>query len=665
MKSLKTTDFLKGKSDSGAALALVLLMVIFLSLWLSSVFLVSASSKKAIDTNIAQAQLKDNNIDAALQSALSVINGQSLGSTAPGYNGSCTGASMNYTAPDGTVIQVSCTQANNSGVVGPIASFVLTGTNASCGASCVTGVDGGLNIISSSTANLCQAISKLKFSGGIFNSSGAFQNVNACTVQMDIPAGVTLPVVTTPSTTQSGFPASNTPPTQITNGSTQTVQPARLLVGSTTSSTSPDVNPVSSTDPSAKNNVIYDYLRSESQSLAKDGDKTNSLNLAQISYNSANGGAKADTWDARATGACSVNTYSDGKIYISPSKTKSGFGRISSSMLQRLNTLSAGCSGSPAKIVFTPGSYRFEADPTSTDKTTYEWLIQGGTTVIGGAPNASSNDCDTTQSGVQLQFRNSFLTIGKAHVYLCQQNEANSTHHAPVISAPRTGDGAEFGWNNTSGRKNSNGDDAFFTVLDYKTSTSGHDHEYNYLTSTEKSFNDQDGSDSDGKFSTWSSNEQNNYASSLKKTVAQLTSDDKLKGEAKRGVNDKLLNDSDAHYTVKSCMVCFNAHGSILAPASWAHTYENSLVKWVVDNGMNFRAMTIHLDNEAGNVSRAEAGRASGDRVVQLTFKAKTKGSTTWKPLGNETVQIMDYQGRHPGSGYKLLSRNLVTNTNG
>ena len=655
MKSLKNTDFLKGKSDSGAALALVLLMVIFLSLWLSSVFLVSASSKKAIDTNIAQAQLKDNNIDAALQSALSVINGNSVGyaNSVAGTNGSCSSQNISYTAPDGTVIQVSCTQAGNSGVVGPIASFVLTGTNAACGTSCVTGVDGGLNIISSSTANLCQAISKLKFSGGIFNSSGAFQNVNACTTQMDVPAGVNLPVITTPSTPQSGFPSSNTAPASVTNGANQQATPARVVPGTTSNSTNPDVNPVTSNDPSAKNNVIYDFERSESQHLEKDGDKTNSLNLARISYS----GSQADTWDSRATGSCSTNYY-NGKVYISPSSTRSTFGRITGSMLNRLNILSAGCNGSPATIIFKPGTYRFVADSSN-----YEWYVKGGTTVIGGVPNGSFNECDATQSGVQLQFQNTFLTFGQSKDYFCQQNEANSTHHAPVISATRNGDGAEFSWS-ANGHKNSNGDDAFLTIMDYKTSTSGHEHEYNYLTSSEKSYNDKDGSDNDGSFASWTSAEQSKYASDNHKTVAQLTSDDKFKGEAKRGVNDKLFNDSDKHYTVQSCQVCVNIHGSVLAPAGWANLWENTLVKWVIDNGMNFRAMTVHIDNQSGNVSRAEAGRSSGDRVVQLTFKAKAKGSATWKPLGNETVQIMDYQGRHPGSGYKLLSRNLVTNTN-
>ena len=666
MKSLKNTDFLKGKSDSGAALALVLLMVIFLSLWLSSVFLVSASSKKAIDTNIAQAQLKDTNIDAALQSALSVINGQSLGSSAPGYNGSCSSQNINYTAPDGTLIQVSCTQADNSGVVGPIASFVLTGTNTACGSSCVTGVDGGLNIVSSSTANLCQAISKLKFSGGIFNSSGAFQNVNACTVQMDVPAGVNLPVVTTPSNPQTGFPSSNTPPSQVTNGSTQTVQTARVVPGTTNASTNPDENPVTSKDPSAKNNVIYDYERSESQHLEKDGDKTNSKNLAQISV-SGTTGVRSD-WASFNGQNCSANTVSvnsHNQVTISPSSTKSGFGRITGAMLKRLNELVDGRCGKTTPIVFSAGSYRFTADTNSSDPQNYELYIKGGSRVIGGTPQWNSGkvtDCDTTAQGVQLQFQNTFLTFGKSKNWFCQQNESGS-HHAPVISATRSGDGAEFSWN-ASGHKNSNGDDAFLTVMDYKTSTSGHEHEYNYLTTSEKSDQDGEGSDNDGKFSTWTSSEQTTYASKLHKTVAQLTDDEKYKGEGKRGVNDKLFNESDHHYDVKSCQVCVTVHGSVLAPAGWAHLWENTLVKWVIDNGMNFRAMTVHIDNESGNVSRAEAGRSSGDRLVQLTFKAKTKGSTTWKPLGNETVQIMDYQGRHPGSGYKLVSRNLVTNTN-
>ncbi|MEY2946461.1 MAG: hypothetical protein RL243_1245, partial [Actinomycetota bacterium] len=39
--------------------------------------------------------------------------------------------------------------------------------------------------------------------------------------------------------------------------------------------------------------------------------------------------------------------------------------------------------------------------------------------------------------------------------------------------------------------------------------------------------------------------------------------------------------------------------------------------------------------------------------------------SNVFKPIGMETVQIADYQGRHPGSGYKVIARQLNTNTNG
>jgi len=663
MKSLKNTDFLNGKSDSGAALALVLLMVIFLSLWLSSVFLVSASSKKAIDTNIAQAQLKDTNIDAALQQALAVINGQSVGSSAPGYNGSCASTSINYTAPDGTVIQVQCNQAADSGIAGPIASFVLTGTNSTCGSSCVTGVDGGLNIVSSTTANQCQAISKFKFTGGIFNSSGSFQNVNACTTQVDAAAGQNTPVITAPASALSGFPSSNGPVQQYTNGPTQEVQPARYVPGTTSNATNPDVNPAGTNPPAgSSSNVVFDYLRNESQKLDKDGDKTDSKNLALISYAS----SKADTWDSRATGACSVNTYSDGYIHISPSSTKSGFGRITGSMLQRLNELS-NCS-SPATIIFEPGTYRFVADKTSTNKANYEWFIQNGTKVIGGVPVKTSGvitDCDTNQVGVQLQFQDTFLTFGKSKVWLCDDvtGTTEAAHQHPVISAPRNGDGAEFSWS-ANGRKNSNGDDAFLSIMDYKTQTSGHEHEYNYLSSSEKNYQDHEGSDHNGKFETWKSSEQSTWAAKLGKTVAQLTSDDKVRGEARRGIRDD-LNKSDHYYSVSSCQVCVTIHGSILAPAGWANTWENSLVKWVVDLGMNFRALTVHIDNESSNNSRAIPGRYAGDRLVQLRFLAKQKGSNAFKPIGMETVQIADYQGRHPGSGYKVIARQLNTNTNG
>ena len=661
MKSLKNTDFLNGKSDSGAALALVLLMVIFLSLWLSSVFLVSASSKKAIDTNIAQAQLKDTNIDAALQQALAVINGQSVGSSAPGYNGSCASTNINYTAPDGTVIQVQCTQAADSGIAGPIASFVLTGTNSTCGTSCVTGVDGGLNIVSSSTANQCAAISKFKFTGGIFNSSGSFQNVNACTTQVDAAAGQNTPVITAPAAALPGYPAGNGPVQQVTNGPTQTVQPARYVPGTNSNATNPDVNPAGSNPPAGStSNVIFDYLRNESQKLDKDGDKTDSKNLAQISY----GSTKVDTWDARVS--CTNSDWTDGNIYISPSKTKSGFGRITGSMLKDLNGLS-NCS-TPATIIFTPGTYRFVADKTSTDKQTFEWLIQGGTKVIGGVPVGSGSnitDCDTNQVGVQLQFQDTFLTFSKSKVWLCDDvtGSTEAAHQHPVISAPRNGDGAEFSWS-ANGRKNSNGDDAFLSILDYKTKTAGHEHEYSYLTTSEKNYQDHEGSDHNGKFDSWKSSEQSTYAASLHKTVAQLTSDDKLKGEAKRGIRDE-LDKEDHYYSVSSCQVCVTIHGSILAPAGWANTWENSLVKWVVDLGMNFKAMTVHIDNESSNNSRAIPGRYAGDRLVQLRFLAKTKGSSVFKPIGMETVQIADYQGRHPGSGYKVIARQLNTNTNG
>lgn len=177
--------------DQGAALAMVLVLVVILSLWLSAVLVLTESAASAIKTNAERSERRSALVTDALAQ---VLNQMSYGAT-----GTTRRLGMDEVArtcpPEQVVtatkfgsseqVRVFCTQIVQSGKVASLASLILTGN--SCGSSCVPGQDGGLYVDTNSNGNSCGAASdiRLAFKSGVINYSGATQNVGCASVKFD------------------------------------------------------------------------------------------------------------------------------------------------------------------------------------------------------------------------------------------------------------------------------------------------------------------------------------------------------------------------------------------------------------------------------------------------------------------------------------------------
>jgi len=628
MKSWKSGSFLRGKADEGNILALVLIMVIFLSLWLSSVFLFTASAKKAATTNITQTQAKEAAINSAIEQTLAIINntsaqgiGKLLGDVTSAGGDCSTAVFPNYVAPDGTTISVSCSQSANSGNSGPLASWVLTG-NCTAGPGCVTGTDAGIQVINDGTG--CPS-TKLTVSGGTMIVNGASVGLNSCVFGLDNVPGQPAPI------NQTGTTPTN--PVSYTGGN-----------GNTQNNT--QVNP---TLPTKTEEEIANQTNYGHDGSAKDSLTTNaSTNLATFSDGYTSGANP---------GSCANGTVT---VNIPGTNLPANFANLNSAMIAHLSWLSA-CGNT---VVFSSGTYRFNDTAGTGSGYGSEWYIKKGT-VIGGSPMSGNTDCNTSAAGVQFQFnKGTFVRQSKAKVYLCGLVPVASASYTsdknrikPVIYAPRKTEADrnfnKFYWS-ANGETNSLNKTDLWT-MDSKISTSdGKDAERD-SSAAEYAFyhqgNNHDGTES---FDSWSSGEQQAYAKYRNTSVAKLSSDDKAK--AVSAVNVKKLDDkSDVHFTNSYCLDCLSVHGSWFSPAASVNFSSSKWSKWVIEQGILSLAMTIHVDGQGGKVTPAVAGNYRDGRFVELYLKnAATRRMTV------ATVYVNDDSGRHPANHEAVTS--LTTN---
>lgn len=622
MKSWKSGSFLRGKADEGNILALVLIMVIFLSLWLSSVFLFTASAKKATTTNITQTQAKEAAINSAIEQTLAIINntsaqgiGKLLGDVTSA-GGDCSKAVFpDYVAPDGTTISVSCSQSANSGNSGPLASWVVTGSCTS-GPGCVTGTDAGISIVNDGTG--CPS-TKLTVSGGTMNVNGASVGQTSCVFGLDTVPGQPVPI----------NQAAVTPPNEIsgTNNSGNTVNKVTV-----------DPSVKTKTEEEIANQTNYGHDGSAKDSKTTDPTK----NLALF------GDGLSELSCPGSTVTVSIPTANDPK----------GFANLNSAMIAHLSWLSS-CPN-PKPIVFNTGTYRFN----DTAGTGSEWWIKKGT-VIGGTSKSGNTDCDSSASGVQFQFnKGTFVRQTKAKVYLCSLTavasgsyDSDKNRIKPVIYAPRQTESDhglnKFYWS-ANGKTNSLGKTDLWTMDSKITTSDGKDAEHDSSAVEYAFYHQGDNHDGSESFDTWSSSEQNTYAARIHTTLAKMSSDDKAK--AIRAVNVKKIDDkSDVHFTNSYCLDCLTVHGSWFSPAASVNFSSSKWSKWVIEQGILSLAMTIHVDGQGGKVTPAVAGNYRDGRFVELYLKnAATRRMTI------ATVYVNDDSGRHPANHEAVTS--LTTN---
>lgn len=188
------------RRDDGAALALVIIMLIILSVWLAAASTLTQSTGTALAQNAAQSARRASLVNEALSQTLDKLTppeGLLLGvgpelDITPERIQSCTasGGGPKWEFDDRTTseterILVYCWESSDSGAQKPIASFTLTGSGTdlaflaggatqTCQAtgSCVTGQDGGLLLTGSG-----QGAPSLRVSGGLINVAGAWKKV--------------------------------------------------------------------------------------------------------------------------------------------------------------------------------------------------------------------------------------------------------------------------------------------------------------------------------------------------------------------------------------------------------------------------------------------------------------------------------------------------------
>lgn len=627
MKTQNYRDFLNGKSDEGNILALVLIMVIFLSLWLSSVFLFTASAKKAVDTNISQSQAKEAAVNSAIEQTLAIINNtSSLGKGTLLGNAAANCASVafpDYVAPDGSTYSVKCAQSPTSGTNGPLASWVVTGTS-------------GVQIINDASASSCPSI-KLSVSGGILDVQGASTGINSCVFQLDQTPGQPAPAITNGTGGRSGSSSTYTTPSG-GNGNITTTDP---------------------TSGAKTEQVIKQETLDGDNGEANDGTTTDSSK-----YSATMKGGDSFTDNSCHTGSAYT---------ITPSSLKHGnfgFGNLTSAMIKRLNQLSdPSCA---ATIIFEPGVYRFNNDATtgSSGKTTgsagsetgSEWYIQAGT-VIGGTPTSNNSDCNTSEvtPGVQFQFgKGTFVRQNKAKVYLCGlvQGTTDTNHIKPIIFAPRQSETqggtsySKFYWS-ADGKVNSLGTTDLWTMDRGITSKDGKNPETDSSAAEYALFHKGNQHDGQESFDSWSSSEQLAYARyNHHSSVSQLSNSEKE--HAKAAVSVKKIDDkSDVHFTSSTCLECLNIHGSVFAPSASLNLYSSHWSKWQIEQGIISLGLVIHVNGEGGHVTPTVPGNHRDGRYVELFLKNKTTNKTT-----TATIYINDDAGRHAATSNKLVSLN-------
>ncbi|MFM5905553.1 MAG: hypothetical protein ACKORF_05570 [Micrococcales bacterium] len=432
---IRLTRFVKrltndSPGDSGAALGMVLIMIVFLSIMVVSISFLTQSSSKSIAINAAESSKRSDLINNAFSQSLNYLadpknyfgsDGQPCGDIPTKYD-----------------VTISCTQAPGSGVNTPLGSLVLVGTGCSSlekvSGLCVTGWHGGLAINCPQVGcpeTSDSDVNRLKIGGGIVNSSSAWENVSPYTMELvqekgtDEPQLVNQDIQYEPdgSITQAGCPTWNF---------------YSIKCGDVRYKECPVVWVNDKSDPSVNGEYSGECVGSSKLDPTPDiqlptTKVKNYLDLANSKL------APVVTAAAKTSVSGNVCTWQPGTL----SYTRRSGNEETSPLDDLIGQMK---SDSPCRtIVFKTGVYVFDST------TPFVWQIQdfGGTntrTVIGGTAK-NGDDCDQTKSGVQFVFSGQTrISLLGGTMSLCSLTPNNADLNEPVISdyhpdAPRPWDG--------------------------------------------------------------------------------------------------------------------------------------------------------------------------------------------------------------------------------
>lgn len=398
--------------ERGAALPLVILMVVLIALALSATAILTQSSATTVRTQAVESGKRAALVTGALQSALRELtpaSGRLLG-VDPRVDpaGSCVGQLSSYTDST-TQVAVDCVQVAYSGLGSALSSLLLVGDGSDCGSSCVAGQDGGLRVNSNSA---------LTFQGILINAAGAW-DAKKVTLNPDSPTISSVlqpdPASVCPAISRSfAFSFNNS------GFSAKCDCPSGMDASHCYKRTSGDLQ-----------SDIAMYIQRIGQTLATStpGDAAQIPSCADAARFAGSTGP----WVIRLTGGtigatelAALNLLTGGsKPCIGDGSTKSAPALVVSGVLQFTGT--------------TPGSTR---------GTTNTWAINSASAVIvAGTPKydtttSAVTDCDAAQSGVMLQFAgSSYVQLQAGRMFLCA-----AAPGGVVLAAPTTGAGAGFVW---------------------------------------------------------------------------------------------------------------------------------------------------------------------------------------------------------------------------
>lgn len=466
------------RKDQGAALALVLLFVVALSLWLAAATQLSQSTNSSVARNVASAAERAVKFNDAYKVALRGLtpNVACNGTDPDNQSDPCrVGTFVNdcATAADGWTtngIEVQCRASSESGRIQPLASYLILGTGcdpAYTGADCVreVGNAGGLAVkaAASSGEAATQYWSKvpaydpssdprLQLTGGIINAAGQWDGLNAdSTVIIDSVPKVK-PKLEYPLTCPSD-------PT----GSADTW--ARFSTwGTTTPNDLCGTCPIFGTVSDSGTGTVCQPSSTEPYSVTMPGKVQTYVYSILNKIDPIPSGAaqilKGD--DGITPGACSpagsravtVQTSAGPRtaraVFINP-------GIVNSALMYQINNLisntSCGDGSTKPAVIFNPGVYVFRSDSATTlAPGQYNSLIVmnkgNAATVIGGTPTGVAASATTAKllgctvaagaQGVSMQFLSYTYLQVQGHIHLCPTFYSGSATPAakqPVVAA--------------------------------------------------------------------------------------------------------------------------------------------------------------------------------------------------------------------------------------
>ena len=684
MKHLKTTDFLKGKSDSGAALALVLLLVVFLSLWLAAVTIFNGTSKDAAAHTIAKSQERQSSVNAAVDAALAAINAPganyvpSAADTLNGAGGNCPSTMPDVSAAtpvytDANGIKVYCVLANSSSVVALPGGIVLTGTSVSAPSSTV-GQGLGLSVISPST--VCDPTTGLVANTTIFFAASAVNSTNKCPIVQGQPSAN--------NTGTAGTATIQVPP-GAGNGGTNTFGGATVYNPATNSSGTGPVSTNAGLDPHTPGSSMYYYNKYETKNLPKAPVQGASNSKATIEGTCTAPVAFTVRGSSKSQNYVVVHASSN-KTPTDSFKNSFEFGWIDDATLGTLNTMtgtsSSSCGSKGVPIIFAgSGTYkgktdvhwdgavfRFERNSATSQSTV--WSINNHTEVSFGHPTSGSgnhiNGCDTTQPGSMVEYGiGAKWTMDQSKLFLCDLTTTNAetTHQYPACAAPEQGYGADFYYSetDTNGQRRNNeyGNNAL--VYMNQPSASDESDAKSKVTSASYIWSRSNGSDKLGKWSEWSTTEKKDwvhrYAKNLhiegKTETEQLANiEANAHGEQRKAEGTRRGGEDDR---VSEGLSTFSVSGSCFAPAGWMHLYNSSFSKAHFSKGLMLRALELKVGDKSSSLTDYAPDREVGDRKVRLDVYM------AGRLLTSMAVAIHDnfgYRGKS-GDGYTIVGQSL------